>query len=75
MQFDQWLDAERGRLAATALRFGVSMSAVSQWRANGVPLERMRDVVVFTRGEVTLEEMVPGFSSGLNRSSSTKAPA
>lgn len=35
------------------------MSAVSQWRANGVPLERMRDVVAWTAGDVTLEEMVP----------------
>lgn len=59
MTFDQWLGAERGRLAATAAHFDVSMSAVSQWRLNGVPLDRMRDVVAWTDEEVTLEEMVP----------------
>lgn len=44
MTFPDWLDAERGRLKSVADHFGVSPSAVSQWRTNGVPRNLMRDV-------------------------------
>lgn len=59
MDFPTWLDAERGRLTAVARRFGKSQSAVSQWRTNGVPPRLMRAVHELTRGDVTLEEMLP----------------
>lgn len=60
MKLGDWLDAERGRLARMATHFGVSMSAVSQWRTDGVPVGRMRGVGEFTDNEVSLNDMVPG---------------
>lgn len=59
MKLDDWLKAERGRLADLARHFGLTQSAVSQWRVDGVPLTRMRGVQSFTKGEVTLDDMVP----------------
>lgn len=59
MDICTWLDADRGRLKALAAHFGLTQSAVSQWRANGVPVGRMRAVRDFTGGEVTLEDMLP----------------
>lgn len=59
MHLAQWLDAEKGRLASLAAHFNVSVSAVSQWRSNGVPVKNMKAVRDFTEGHVTLEEMVP----------------
>jgi DNA-binding transcriptional regulator YdaS (Cro superfamily) len=61
MDFISWLDAEegRGRLTALASHFGLTQSAVSQWRVNGVPPGRMKAVRDFTGGVVTLEEMLP----------------
>jgi len=59
MILSEWLDADRGRLTALAAYFGLTQSAVSQWRANGVPLHRMKAVRDFTSGAVSLDEMVP----------------
>lgn len=59
MQLTQWLDREKGRTAALAAHIGVSPSAVSQWRSNGVPVVHMKAVRDFTDGAVSLEELVP----------------
>lgn len=61
MNLTQWLDADggRGRLTALAEHFGLTQSAVSQWRTNGVPPARMKAVRDFTGGAVTLDEMLP----------------
>lgn len=58
MRFDDWLDAERGRLKRVAEHFGVSPSAVSQWRANGVPVDNILPLHEFTGKEVSLEDLV-----------------
>lgn len=63
MNLITWLEAEKGRSAALAAHFGKTPAAISQWKSNGVPLERMKAVRDFTGGEVTLEEMVPGTSA------------
>ena len=63
MNLIQWLDAEKGRLTALAAHFGLTQGAVSQWRANGVPPQRMKAVREFTQGAVTLEEMLPDWPS------------
>lgn len=60
MTFSDWLDADRGRLTALAAQFGLTQSAVSQWRVNGVPRARMKAVRDFTDGAVSLDEMLPG---------------
>lgn len=60
MKLTDWLDADRGRLTALAQHFGLTQSAVSQWRTNGVPPQRMKAVRDFTAGAVTLDDMVPG---------------
>lgn len=59
MDLTAWLEEEKGRSAALAAHFGVTRSAVSQWKSNGVPLDYMKAVRDFTAGLVTLEEMVP----------------
>lgn len=59
MTFGEWINAVPGRTTAAAVRFVVSVSAISQWAANGVPVRRMKAVRDFTGGEVTLEDMVP----------------
>ena len=58
MTLAQWLSEESGRTSAMALRFGITLSAVSQWRDNGVPVDRMADVSQITGGAVTIEDMV-----------------
>jgi len=59
MKLTTWLDSDRGRLTALAAHFGLTQSAVSQWRTNGVPPARMKAVRDFTANEVTLDEMLP----------------
>jgi DNA-binding transcriptional regulator YdaS (Cro superfamily) len=59
MDLTTWLETEKGRSAALAAHFGVSPAAVSQWKKNGAPMDKMKAVRDFTEGEVTLEEMVP----------------
>jgi hypothetical protein len=58
MTLSEWLDQEIGRPTRTAEHFGVSRSAVSQWRKIGVPRKFMLGVRDYSRGAVTLEEMV-----------------
>lgn len=60
MNITDWLEAEKGRSAALAAHLGRTPAAISQWKANGVPLDLMKPVRDFTGGAVTLEEMVPG---------------
>jgi DNA-binding transcriptional regulator YdaS (Cro superfamily) len=67
MNLKQWLEEEKGRSAALASHFGIQPSAVSQWKSNGVPLAHMKAVRDFTRGKVSLEEMVPGVSQPTRR--------
>jgi len=62
MNLNQWLDAETGRSARLAEHFNVTPSAVTQWRTNGVPVDRMKSVRDFTANAVTVEEMLPGDS-------------
>ena len=59
MNLNDWLDGDRGRLKAMAEHFGVTPSAVSQWRTNGVPPSRMKAVRDFTAGQVTLDDLLP----------------
>lgn len=59
MKLAHWLDAERGRLSKLAAHFALTQSAVSQWRTNGVPVDRMKAVRDFTGGEVGLEDLLP----------------
>ena len=59
MNINEWLDKEVGRSARLAEHFNRTPSAVTQWRTNGVPKEHMKAVRDFTRGEVTLDEMLP----------------
>lgn len=58
MQFHQWLDLEQGRTTATAEKFGVSVSAVSQWRHTGVPVRLWRLISEWTGGAVSVDEML-----------------
>lgn len=41
-----------------AAEFGVSRSAVSQWRAVGAPTRHLRRIVEMTNGEVSLDELL-----------------
>ncbi len=61
MKFADWLDEEPGRTIAVAAHFGVTPSAVSQWRS-GVPLHRIKAVRDLTGGAVSIEDMVPDTS-------------
>lgn len=58
MVFKDWLAGERGRMTRVAQHFGITLSAVSQWAANGVPADRLLDVRDITGGAVTVEEML-----------------
>ena len=59
MNFNEWLDNETGRAARLAEHFRITPSAVTQWRSNGIPVDRMKDVRDFTSGSVSIEEMIP----------------
>jgi hypothetical protein len=58
MDLKSWLDAERGRYTDLARHLDVSVGRVSQMAADGVPVKFMAEVVVFSKGVVTLAEMV-----------------
>lgn len=75
MRFPAWLDAEVGRASKTAAHFKVTISAVSQWRTNGVPVDRMLAVRDFTAGEVTLEDMLAPAEEPANTPAAEKAEA
>lgn len=59
MHLHTWLDAVEGRTNKLAAYFGVTKSAVSQWRRNGVPVDKMKALCDYTHGDVTLDELVP----------------
>lgn len=59
MDLNAWLESEEGRSASLAAHFSVTPAAISQWKRNGVPVDRMKSVRDFTGGAVSLEEMVP----------------
>ena len=59
MNIKSWLEAEKGRAMALSRHFGLTPSAVSQWKTNGVPRRLMRDVLSYTGGIVSLNDMVP----------------
>ena len=59
MNLRQWLEAEYGRATKIAAHFAVSDAAISSWKFNGVPVDRMKAVRDYTEGAVTLDEMVP----------------
>lgn len=59
MDLNTWLEAEKGRLTALARDRGKTQGAISQWKTNGVPVGEMKAVRDFTRGAVSLDEMVP----------------
>jgi hypothetical protein len=58
MDLHTWLDARKGRSRDLAAHLGVSKTAVSLWRDNGVPVAYMPRINVFTGGEVGIDEMV-----------------
>ena len=72
MHIKTWLEARAGRSAAMAKHFGRTQSAVCQWKTNGVPMSLIRDVLAFTGGEVSLNDMVP-HSDQFDRQRSTSA--
>ena len=75
MTLAQWLSAESGRTVAMAARFGITLSAVSQLRDNGVPVDRMAEVSQITGGAVTIEDMVIERSSRRIATEVTRAAA
>lgn len=60
MNLHTWLDRpeNRGQAKALAAHLGVSGTAVSFWRDNGVPLGHMTEVVKFSKGAVKVQSMV-----------------
>ena len=67
MNFADWIDADRGRVTLVAAHFGITQSAVSQWRRKGVPLDRMKAMAALSGNLVTVEEMVPDPSQPVAR--------
>lgn len=58
MKFNEWLDQEGLRAQRLAEHFGITPSAVSQWKTNGVPISRMKAVQAFSKNKVSLKEML-----------------
>jgi phage terminase Nu1 subunit (DNA packaging protein) len=58
MRLHAWLDDEPGRATRLAQVFGVTLSAVSQWRSIGAPVKYLRRIVLETRGAVTIDELL-----------------
>ena len=58
MRLKDWLDAERGRYKALADDLGLTVGRVSQMARDGVPKAHLIAVRDFTRGEVSIEEML-----------------
>ena len=59
MNLTAWLEEEKGRLTALAAHFAVTASAVSQWKSNGVPRDKMKAVRDFSGGAIGVEDMLP----------------
>lgn len=58
MRLHEWLSEEEGRATRLAAEFGVSKSAVSQWRSGGAPVRCFRRIVELSEGLVTLDDLV-----------------
>jgi DNA-binding transcriptional regulator YdaS (Cro superfamily) len=58
MDLHQWLDAEEGRAKWLAESLGVSKSAVSNWRLQGVPMLHMERIEALTAGAVRPDSML-----------------
>jgi DNA-binding transcriptional regulator YdaS (Cro superfamily) len=58
MDLHDWIDAVPGRATATAEHFGVSVSAVSQWRGRGAPVRFWRLISKWTEGAVSVDELL-----------------
>lgn len=58
MRLHTWLDEEAGRATRMAEMFGVTVSAVSQWRTTGAPVKYLRRIVKATKGTVKLEDLL-----------------
>ena len=58
MDLHQWLDAEEGRAKWLAENVGVSKSAVSNWRLQGVPMLHMERIEALTAGAVQQDSML-----------------
>lgn len=63
MTFAEWIELKRGRLSEVAEHFDVSLSAVTQWKTNGVPLDRMFAVRDLSEGVVSIDDMVAAKSA------------
>ena len=59
LTFSEWLDEVPGRAIETARHFGVSESAVSQWRAM-VPRDRILPIHSYTKRKVSIRALVAG---------------
>jgi DNA-binding transcriptional regulator YdaS (Cro superfamily) len=58
MRLHAWLEDEAGRATRMAEMFGVTLSAVSQWRATGAPVKHLRRIVLETKGAVSLDDLL-----------------
>lgn len=58
MDFCEWLDGERGRQLRVAEYFDVTPSAVSQWRRNGVPRDKIAQVHELTKRAVSIASLL-----------------
>jgi hypothetical protein len=58
MRLHDWLSEEEGRATRLAAEFGVSRSAVSQWRSVGAPLRCFRRIVELTAGAVSVDDLL-----------------
>ena len=72
MELKEWLNAERGRSTALAAHLHVSPGRVTQMATDGVPTKFMFAVRDFTKGAVTLEDMV---QARTKESEATAAPS
>lgn len=65
MDLAEWLDAEPGRTTELADHCDVTVSAVSQWRTNGVPLKHILTVHEYTGRRIALRTLVerPGLGA------------
>lgn len=58
MKLHDWLEDGQGRAARLAAHFGVTRSAVSQWRVNGAPAPYLRAISEFSGGAVSVDELL-----------------
>ncbi len=58
MKLKTWLDEERGRSKALADHLDVTPGRITQMADDGVPPKYMLSVRAFTRGSVSLEDLV-----------------